>query len=47
MTTVTDANAPALKLIGYNKREVIGRDVNVIIPDPIAAIHGGASCGTI
>ena len=38
---ITDANSAALKLVGFNKREVIGRDVNAIIPDPVSAIHGG------
>ena len=39
-SSVSDANVAALKLIGYNRREVVGRDINVIIPDPVGPVHG-------
>ena len=39
--TITDANVAALILFGYaqNKREVLGRNVNVIIAEPFATVH--------
>ncbi|RYY33538.1 PAS domain S-box protein, partial [archaeon] len=36
---MTAANAAALRLLGVSKREALGKDVNIIVPEPIAAIH--------
>lgn len=36
---IEDINVSALRLLGFNKREVLGRDINAIIPAPIAAVH--------
>jgi PAS domain-containing protein len=35
---ITDANAAAARMFGYTKREVLGKDANVIIPEPIASV---------
>jgi hypothetical protein len=39
--SITSANANALKLLGYTsvKREVLGREMSLLIPHPIASIH--------
>jgi PAS domain-containing protein len=37
--SIAGANAAALKLFGYNRREIIGRDIAIIVPEPIASIH--------
>jgi PAS domain S-box-containing protein len=36
---ITNINGPAQKLLGYTARELVGRDVATIIPEPIASIH--------
>jgi PAS domain S-box-containing protein len=36
---VTDANPAALKLFGYGRRELIGRDIATLLPEPIAGVH--------
>jgi PAS domain S-box-containing protein len=36
---MTHANAAALKLFGYSQRELVGRDMKAIIPEPIAGVH--------
>lgn len=36
---IEDINVSALRLLGFNKREVLGRDINAIIPAPFAAVH--------
>jgi PAS domain S-box-containing protein len=37
---VTAANASALTLCGYHRRELIGKDVNTLVPEPIGSVHG-------
>jgi len=37
--TITDVNQSLLKLFGYNRRDMIGRDVAIFVPEPIASIH--------
>jgi len=36
---ITDANTAAARMFGYNRREMLGKDANVIIPEPIASVH--------
>jgi len=36
---VTFANNSALRLLGYNRRELLGRDINTLVPEPIATVH--------
>lgn len=37
---MTSANAAALRALGFNSdREVVGKDVNVVVPDPISIMH--------
>lgn len=37
--TITAANAAALRMFGYQSRDLIGRDMKMLIPEPIAAVH--------
>lgn len=39
MGTVIAANASTLKLFGYSNRDFIGRNMNVVVPEPIAGVH--------
>jgi len=36
---VVDANAAALKLFGYARRDLLGKNINVLVPEPISTIH--------
>ncbi len=36
---ITHTNPVALRLFGYNKREILGRDVSVLLPEPISSVH--------
>ena len=38
---ITNANLAALKLLGYtgSRREILGREMSLLIPPPIAAVH--------
>ena len=36
---ITSINATALRLFGYTNRDVIGRNVSYLIPEPFASIH--------
>lgn len=36
---ITNTNPVALRLFGYTKREMIGRDMSVLLPEPISSIH--------
>jgi PAS domain-containing protein len=36
---ITGANAAALKMFGYNRRELMGRDIALVVPEPISSIH--------
>ena len=35
----TDVNAATLKMLGYNRRDIVGRNSNIVIPEPISSIH--------
>lgn len=36
---IVDANSSALKLWGYDKRAMLGRDMSFLLPEPIASVH--------
>jgi len=36
---ILDANPSALKLFGYGRREVIGKNISVVCPEPMSAVH--------
>lgn len=36
---ILSMNAPALKAFGYSEQEVIGRPMNILLPEPIASMH--------
>ena len=40
MGIITGMNLAALKVYGYNRREVMGRDIATLLPEPISSIHG-------
>lgn len=40
MGIIAGVNAQAAKLFGYNRRELVNRDVDAIIPAPIGEVHG-------
>lgn len=37
---VTSCNANALRMFGYSRRELLGRTLSTLMPEPIASIHG-------
>jgi len=36
---ILDANSAMLKIFGYNRREILGREMSFLVPEPIATIH--------
>lgn len=36
---IIDANPSALKLFGYGRREVLGKNISVVVPDPMGVAH--------
>jgi PAS domain S-box-containing protein len=36
---ITHCNPVALRLFGYTKREMMGRDMSALLPEPIASVH--------
>jgi len=36
---IVDVNPAMIKLFGYNRREMLGRDMSLLVPEPIASIH--------
>ncbi|RYY38986.1 PAS domain S-box protein, partial [archaeon] len=36
---IMSSNAAALKLLGFHSRELIGHDINTLVPEPIASVH--------
>ena len=36
---ITSANPVALRLFGYTKREIVGRDMSILLPEPVASVH--------
>lgn len=37
--TILDTNSEFQKLFGYNRREIIGKEMSFLIPEPIATVH--------
>ena len=38
---IESANAVALSMFGYNKRDLIGKNISIIVPPPMNARHDG------
>lgn len=38
--TILTANGTALKMFGYSRREFLGQNLRIIIPEPVASVHG-------
>ncbi len=36
---IESANAIALSIFGYNKRDVVGRNISIIVPAPMSGSH--------
>jgi PAS domain S-box-containing protein len=36
---IVDANMSALKMLGYARRELVGKNIDNVVPDPIAGVH--------
>ena len=36
---IQSANATALRLFGYTRRDLIGRNIDVLVPEPLATVH--------
>ena len=36
---ITEVNAATLKALGYNRRDIVGRNLNIVIPEPISSMH--------
>lgn len=36
---ITDANPASLKLFGYGRRELIGKNIDALLPEPLASVH--------
>ncbi len=39
--TIESANTSALNLFGYTKRDMCGKNINIIVPFPLAGAHDG------
>ncbi len=37
---IHSVNAAAAKIFGYGTRDLIGRNISSVIPEPIASVHG-------
>ena len=37
--TILSANPTGLRMLGYGKRELVGQNINVIVPEPMASMH--------
>ena len=36
---IDSANSAALNMFGYNKRDLVGKNVSVIVPQPMSSVH--------
>ncbi len=36
---IQTANAPALRMFGYNRRDLLGLNIDVLVPQPLATVH--------